>query len=95
MALDNRETRIAQALTTLINEFAAPYLASLVEPRQCPQVLEADLTKTQAAKLLNVSIRTVEREIAAGHIMAVGKGAKVRIAREEVERYRAWKAKTT
>ncbi len=88
MCNQTRERRIAEALHTLVNEFVAPLFSNLVDPERKIDVMEAALTKKQAAVALgNVSTRTINRLIEQKKLLATGSGNKVLVARSEIERY--------
>jgi hypothetical protein len=91
MAATTKERRIAEALHTLVDEVLAPFLARMADPTKQIEILEADLTKPQAARLLNVDPRTLNRYIKSGllHTLPGGK----MITKREVDRFKLVKEK--
>ena len=71
----------------IVEEFRFRRELAALDPASV-EVVEAALTKSQAAKALRVSQRTIEREITAGNLVATGIGKSVRIERDELERYK-------
>ena len=83
-----KENRIAEALHVLVDEVLAPFLTGMADPSTKVEIIEALLTKQQVAKALNASVRTVERLIKTGQIVATNSPSGVRIEPSEVDRYK-------
>ncbi|MAT71210.1 MAG: hypothetical protein CMJ58_16995 [Planctomycetaceae bacterium] len=83
--MNRREEKIAEGLKLVAEHWLAPYLASLVDGAMASSNATAPVSKAEAAKLLNVSTRTIERMARDGELRAAGAG-KLRFSRLEIER---------
>jgi excisionase family DNA binding protein len=87
MVAKTKERQIAEALHTLVDLVIAPALAQFgSEPRL--EVIEAMLSKSQVARILDVHPRTIDRYIKDRRLKASGEGRTARIEPSEVERFK-------
>ena len=81
----NHEKQLSDALHTIVDLFLVPQLTAIIAHQPKVDIVEADLTKGQAAKALGISPRTLARRIAEGVIRITKDG---KISQREIEHYR-------
>lgn len=81
-------------LQVVLTEDSLRQLAAMVAEINAPEREQAPLTKKEAAAALKVSVKTIERRIAAGVITTVPDIGAVRIPLAEIERLQKGKRRS-